>query len=128
MIAHLSIGVGDLDHSKRFYDAALAPLGYRCLRPARTFSGYGYGAGALVFWIAAAERPVPADEKSGLHICFTAPSAAAVDAFHAAALGAGGRDNGAPGPRPIYDPDYYAAFVLDPDGYRIEAYFGPGET
>ena len=128
VIAHLSIGVKDVERSKRFYDAALAPLGYQCLRPARSFVGYGYGAQALVFWIAAAERPVPEDAKSGLHICFAAPSAAAVDAFHAAALRFGGRDNGAPGPRPIYDPDYYAAFVIDPDGYRIEAHHGPAET
>ena len=127
MIAHLSIGVADVARSKRFYDAVLAPLGYPCIRAARTFTGYGYGSGVIVFWIAAAERPVPADDKSGLHICFAAPSAAAVDAFHAAALRSGGRDNGPPGPRPIYDPDYYAAFILDPDGYRIEAYHGPGE-
>jgi catechol 2,3-dioxygenase-like lactoylglutathione lyase family enzyme len=128
VIAHISIGVKDLERSKSFYDAALAPLGYRCLRPARTFAGYGYGRETLVFWIAAAEHPVPADEKSGMHICFAAPGADAVDAFHAAAVRAGGRDNGLPGPRPIYGSDYYAAFVIDPDGYRIEAYFGPGET
>ena len=75
-----------------------------------------------------AERPVPADEKSGLHFCFAAPDAAAVGAFYAAALRSGGHDNGAPGLRPIYGPDYYAAFIIDPDGYRIEAYYGPGET
>jgi catechol 2,3-dioxygenase-like lactoylglutathione lyase family enzyme len=75
-----------------------------------------------------AERPVAADEKSGLHFCFAAPNAAAVDAFHAAGLRAGGQDNGAPGLRPVYAPDYYAAFIIDPDGYRIEAYYGPGET
>jgi catechol 2,3-dioxygenase-like lactoylglutathione lyase family enzyme len=74
------------------------------------------------------ERPVPPDEGSGLHFCFTAPNTDAVDAFHAAALGAGGRDNGAPGLRPQYAADYYAAFVIDPDGYRIEAYYGPLET
>ena len=71
---------------------------------------------------------MPADEKSGLHSCFTAPSRAAVDAFHSAALQAGGRDNGAPGLRVQYGPDYYAAFVIDPDGYRIEAYCGPAES
>ena len=127
MITHVSIGVSDVERSKRFYDAALAPLGYRCLRPMRSAIGYGYGAETLTFYIVAAERPVPADDRSGLHFCFAAPSAAAVDAFHAAAVRAGGRDNGAPGPRPIYDPDYYAGFVIDPDGYRIEAYYGPGE-
>jgi catechol 2,3-dioxygenase-like lactoylglutathione lyase family enzyme len=66
-------------------------------------------------------------KNRGLHFCFEAPDAAAVDAFHATALRAGGHDNGAPGLRPIYGPDYYAAFIIDPDGYRIEAYYGPGE-
>jgi len=89
--------------------------------------GYGYGTDSISFWVMSAERPVAADEKSGLHICFEASTPAAVDAFHAAALQAGGRDNGAPGLRPAYGPDYYAAFVIDPDGYRIEAYYGPGE-
>ena len=90
--------------------------------------GYGYGLDSIALWVFQAERPVPADEKSGLHFCFTARDAAAVDAFHAAAIAAGGRDNGAPGLRPIYSPDYYAAFIIDPDGYRIEAYYGPAET
>jgi catechol 2,3-dioxygenase-like lactoylglutathione lyase family enzyme len=128
MIAHVSIGVRDVDRSKFFYDAALEPLGYRCVRAARTLVGYGYGADSISFWVVSAERPVPADEKSGLHFCFAAPDAAAVDAFHAAALRSGGHDNGAPGLRPMYAPDYYAAFIVDPDGYRIEAYYGPGET
>jgi len=127
MITHVSIGVRDADRSKSFYDAVLEPLGYKCLRAAKTLVGYGYGADSISFWVFSAERPVPADEKSGLHFCFTAPDAAAIDAFHAAALGSGGRDNGAPGLRPIYGPDYYAAFIIDPDGYRIEAYYGPGE-
>ena len=128
MIAHVSIGVSNIDRSKHFYDAALEPLGYRCLRAARSLVGYGYGRDSIAFWVFQAERPVPADEKSGLHFCFTAPDAAAVDAFHATAMAAGGHDNGAPGLRPVYDPDYYAAFIIDPDGYRIEAYFGPAET
>ena len=128
MLAHISIGVKDVDRSKRFYDAALRPLGYKCVRAARATAGYGYGVDTISFWIVSAERPVPPDEKSGFHICFVAPTAAAVDDFHAAALQAGGRDNGAPGLRPVYGPDYYAAFVIDPDGYRIEAYCGPGES
>ena len=128
MFAHISIGVRDFDRSRAFYDAALAPLGYRCIRAARSLVGYGYGADSISFWVVSAERPVPPDEKSGLHFCFAAPDTAAFDAFHAAALRAGGRDNGAPGLRPVYDPDYYAAFVIDPDGYRIEAYCGTGET
>ena len=128
MIAHVSIGVSNIDRSKRFYDAALEPLGYKCLRAARSLVGYGYGRDSIAFWVIQAERPVPADEKSGLHFCFTAPDAAAVDTFHAAAIAAGGHDNGVPGLRPIYGPDYYAAFIIDPDGYRIEAYYGPAET
>jgi catechol 2,3-dioxygenase-like lactoylglutathione lyase family enzyme len=127
VIGHISIGVKDVETSKRFYDAVLQPLGYRMIRRARSGAGCGYGADVIFFWVMAAERPVLPDEKSGLHVCFAAPSAAAVDAFHAAALQAGGQDNGAPGLRPIYSDDYYAAFIVDPDGYRIEAYFGPGE-
>jgi catechol 2,3-dioxygenase-like lactoylglutathione lyase family enzyme len=101
MIAHVSIGVADINRSKRFYDAALEPLGYECLRAARTFLGYGYGRDSITFWIAPAERPAPADENSGPHFCFTAPSAGAVDGFHAAALAAGGQNDGLPGLRPI---------------------------
>jgi len=127
VIAHISIGVKDVEKSKRFYDQSLRPLGYRSIRAARSGAGYGYGAGIISFWVMAADRPVPPDDKSGLHVCFAAPSVAAVDAFHATALNAGGSDNGAPGPRPIYGDDYYAAFIIDPDGYRIEAYYGPGE-
>jgi catechol 2,3-dioxygenase-like lactoylglutathione lyase family enzyme len=127
MIAHISIGVRDVDGSRAFYDAALAPLGYKCIRAARSLVGYGYGADSISFWVFSAEHPVTSDEKSGLHFCFAAPDAAAVGAFHAAALHVGGRDNGAPGLRPVYGADYYAAFIIDPDGYRIEAYYGPGE-
>ena len=128
MIAHVSIGVRNIDKSKRFYDAALEPLGYKCLRAARSLLGYGYGRDSIALWVVQAEHPVPADEKSGLRFCFTAANHAAVNAFHAAAIAAGGSDNGAPGLRPIYGPDYYAAFIIDPDGYRIEAYYGPAET
>ena len=128
MIAHVSIGVTDIDRSKRFYEAALEPLGYKCLRAARTLLGYGYGRDSIALWIVQFEHPVPADEKSGLHFCFAAANAAAVDSFHVAALRSGARDNGAPGLRPEYSPDYYAAFIIDPDGYRIEAYYGSGET
>ena len=128
MIAHVSIGVRDIERSKRFYDAAMEPLGYKCLRAARSLAGYGYGRDSIAFWVVQAERPVSADKESGLHFCFAAPEAAAVDAFHTAALRAGGRDNGALSLRPIYGPDYYAAFIIDPDGYRIEAYYGPAEV
>jgi catechol 2,3-dioxygenase-like lactoylglutathione lyase family enzyme len=120
MINHVSIGVPDLAASRRFYDSALAPLGYKCLHPAE--GSAGYGAAEAGFWLGVTDHPVPADERSGLHVCFDAPSRAAVDAFYEAALATGGRDNGSPGLRPDYGPDYYAAFVIDPDGYRIEAY------
>ena len=119
---HVSIGVHDIAKTRRFYDAALKPLGYTCMSEGETSLGYGKDAVAL--WISASDRPVPADEKSGLHFCFDAPSRKAVAAFHAGALGAGGRDNGKPGLRADYGPNYYAAFVVDPDGYRLEAYSG----
>ncbi|MEQ8816628.1 MAG: VOC family protein [Thalassobaculum sp.] len=122
MLDHVSIGVRDIAATRRFYDAALAPLGYSCLSAGA--DTLGYGRGDVAFWISQSPRPVPADEGSGLHFCFTAGSRAAVDAFHAAALAAGGRDNGAPGLRAKYGADYYAAFAVDPDGYRIEAYCG----
>jgi catechol 2,3-dioxygenase-like lactoylglutathione lyase family enzyme len=122
MINHISIGVRDVAKAKRFYDAALKPLGYTCL--SESPGSLGYGRDAVALWIGAAERPVPADDKSGLHICLDAASRTGVDAFHAAALRAGGRDNGKPGLRADYGPEYYAAFVVDPDGYRIEAYCG----
>ncbi|MCO6416597.1 VOC family protein [Siccirubricoccus sp. KC 17139] len=120
MIDHISIGVADIARARRFYDAALAPLGYRRLSAGDTH--LGYGADAVVLWISQAARPVPADPESGLHICFAAPGRAGIEAFHAAALAAGGADNGAPGLRPDYGPGYYAAFVIDPDGYRLEAH------
>ncbi len=120
MIDHVSIGVRDVGKAKRFYDAALKPLGYRCLSPGETSLGYGKDAVAL--WIGASESPVPADPKSGLHFCFAAPTRKSVGEFHKAALAAGGRDNGAPGLREDYGANYFAAFVVDPDGYRIEAY------
>lgn len=120
MLDHLSVGVRDLAAAKLFYDATLQPLGYRCLyEDAATL---GYGAAAPSLWLYAVDRPVAPDEKSGLHVCLAAPTRDSVDGFHAAALRAGGQDNGRPGPRPDYGPGYYAAFVIDPDGYRIEAH------
>jgi catechol 2,3-dioxygenase-like lactoylglutathione lyase family enzyme len=122
MINHVSIGVRDVARAKRFYDAALRPLGYTLL--SESDGSLGYGGDQVALWISTAERPVPADEKSGLHFCFAAPTRKSVKDFHDAALAAGGRDNGAPGLRGDYGPDYYAAFAIDPDGYRIEAYCG----
>ncbi len=125
MINHVSIGVRDIRRTKQFYDAALKPLGYGCLSEGG--GSLGYGRDQVAFWISQTEHPVPPDERSGLHFCFAAPTRGSVDAFHAAALSAGGRDNGRPGLRTAYDPSYYAAFVIDPDGYRIEAYCGSAE-
>jgi catechol 2,3-dioxygenase-like lactoylglutathione lyase family enzyme len=122
MIAHLSIGARDIARARHFYDAALKPLGYTCLSADE--ASLGYGAKAAGYWINRSEHPVAADDRSGLHICFTAPDRDAVDAFHKAALKVGGKDNGKPGLRPSYGPNYYAAFVVDPDGYRIEAWCG----
>ena len=124
MIHHVSIGVRDLMRAKRFYDAALQPLGYDCLSADAT--SLGYGGGQVGLWIGVADRPVPPDDASNLHVCFAAATRAAVNAFHVAALRCGGRDNGAPGLRSDYGPDYYAAYVVDPDGYRIEAYCARG--
>jgi catechol 2,3-dioxygenase-like lactoylglutathione lyase family enzyme len=120
MFDHVSIGVLDIAKAKRFYDAALQPLGYECLSQGE--GSLGYGRAAVGYWISATEQPVPANPKSGLHLCFSAPTRKSVDSFHAAALKSGGRDNGAPGIRADYGANYYAAFVIDPDGYRIEAY------
>jgi catechol 2,3-dioxygenase-like lactoylglutathione lyase family enzyme len=112
--------VRDIARTKRFYDAALKPLGYRCLSEGE--GSLGYGKEAVTLWISSTDRPVPADLKSGLHFCFVAPTPRSIEAFHAAALSNGGRDNGTPVLRADYSPDYYAAFVIDPDGYRLEAH------
>jgi catechol 2,3-dioxygenase-like lactoylglutathione lyase family enzyme len=120
MIDHVSIGVRDVAKAKRFYDASLQPLGYKCLSESE--GSLGYGADAVVLWISGTEHPVPSDMKSGLHFCFTAPTMRSVDAFHAAAVKSGGRNNGKPGLRADYGAGYYAAFVIDPDGYRLEAH------
>ena len=120
MFDHVSIGVADIARSRSFYGAALAPLGLECLSDGA--EALGYGGDTVGLWVLAAARPVPADPQSGLHICLSAPSREAVDRFHAAALSSGGTDNGRPGLRSDYGAGYYAAFVIDPDGYRLEAY------
>ena len=128
MIDHISLPVSDYARSRAFYDKALDALGCKVvleITDAPDFIGAGYGAlGAPepVFWIGAARvagaAPVSPD---GQHIAFRAGNRAAVDAFYRETLAAGGTDNGAPGLRPHYHPSYYAAFVLDPDGHRLEA-------
>ncbi|HZZ61322.1 MAG TPA: VOC family protein [Roseiarcus sp.] len=119
MFDHISIGVRDIARAKAFYDRALEPLGFRRLSTAE--DSLGYGRESVGLWISATPSPVPEDPRSGLHICFAAPDRQSVAAFHAAALTAGGRDNGGPGIRADYSADYFAAFVVDPDGYRLEA-------
>jgi len=122
MIDHTGISVSDFAQSKAFYVKALAPIGYALLMeiPASVtgrsdVAGFGV-APKPDFWIAAGAPNVPP-----IHIAFRVDTRAQVDAFHAAAIAAGGRDNGAPGLRPHYHPDYYGAFVLDADGHNIEA-------
>ncbi len=119
MFSHVSIGTDDLDRAARFYDEALGALGYK-----RTFDedfGKAWGLTWPEFWATRPENGKPATAGNGTHIAFIAADRAGVDRFHAAALAAGGTDAGAPGLRPDYTPDYYAAFVHDPDGNKIEA-------
>jgi catechol 2,3-dioxygenase-like lactoylglutathione lyase family enzyme len=122
MMDHIGITVSDLARARRFYAQALESLGVVPLyeiAPDQSGEGahIGFGVGdRAFFWIRDEGRPA-----SGLHIAFMAPTRAAVDAFHVAALRAGGVDNGPPGLRPHYDLDYYGAFVLDPHGVNVEA-------
>jgi len=118
MFDHVAVTVGDFEASRTFYTAALAPLGYDEYPASDGAEGRatGFGDGEVDFWIGTG-GPV----TGKLHVAFRAPDRAAVRAFHAAALAAGGRDNGAPGVRDRYHPHYYGAFVLDPDGHNVEA-------
>lgn len=121
MIDHITLGVSDFTQSVAFYDQAFAPLGVTRLFdvPLEHTDGVqvtGYGDDRPWFWLAE-ENPT----TGLLHVAFRAADRAAVDAFYAAALRAGGTDNGSPGPRPHYHADYYGAFVFDPDGHNIEA-------
>ena len=118
MIDHISVGVSDLDRAARFYEVTLAPLGLARLvtRPATV----GFGKTYPEFWINLRANMKPVEPESGTHICLRAKTTADVDAFHAAAISAGGRSDGAPGLRPHERVKYYAAFVTDPDGNRIE--------
>jgi catechol 2,3-dioxygenase-like lactoylglutathione lyase family enzyme len=130
MLDHVSLRVADYDRSKSFYAAALAPLGYTLAM--ESVSGAGFRRGFIPdFWIKQGEpmslgaRPDPQEQAGcggpAVHVAFAGDNRTTVDAFHRAALAAGARDNGAPGLRPNYHPNYYGAFVLDPDGYNIEA-------
>ncbi len=124
MIHHVSIGVSGIARARRFYDAALAPLGIKCLSEDASALGYGGSAGPRLWLLEVGNVP---RNIAGLHVCLEADTRSAVDAFHAAATGAGGGDNGKPGLRADYGDNYYSAFVTDPDGNRIEAYCGAAE-
>ena len=128
MIDHIGLDVAELAPARRFYEAALKPLGIAVLMEVTEEMTGGHGAhlglgrdGNPFFWIGTGKAAT-----TGCHVAFAAGSTAEVDAFHAAALAAGGRDNGAPGLRPQYHPGYYGAFVLDPDGNNVEAVFHGG--
>ena len=121
MIDHIGLAVKDMNRAKEFYLEALKPLGIGVIveLTAEQTGGdahAGFGKDKAFFWIGTGAKP-----KGGIHVAFTAQTRAEVDSFHRAALAAGGRDNGAPGPRPHYHKHYYGAFVLDPDGNNIEA-------
>ena len=121
MIDHIGIPVSDIERSRKFYEAALGALGMSVQKEVTSDEGGGWTAlgfgvpGEKIFWIGDGDKV-----GEGIHVAFTADERSQVDAFHAAGLNAGGRDNGKPGPRPNYGPNYYAAFVFDPDGANIE--------
>lgn len=128
MLDHLGFPVSDLAASRRFYEQAFAPLGIEVIMDITDDMTGGHGAhlgfgrkGNPFFWISSGGTGA-----AGLHVALAAADPATVDAFHKAALEAGGTDNGAPGLRPHYHPGYYGAFVLDPDGHNIEAVFHGG--
>ncbi|MHC6150712.1 VOC family protein [Bradyrhizobium elkanii] len=125
MIDHVSVGVRDLERAARFYEPTLAALGLSRLvtRPATI----GFGKAYPEFWINLRAAMTQVPHESGTHICLRAKTTAEVDAFHAAALASGGLSDGPPGLRPHDRVRYYAAFVLDPDGNRVEAVTFPGE-
>lgn len=128
MLHHISLGVSDIDRAAAFYDAALAPLGYfrvwEDLAPGADDQAVGYGvAGGGDKLAIKLRRKGQRPPGPGFHLAFAAPDRQAIAAFHAAALAHGGRDNGGPGLRAHYGPNYFAAFVVDPDGHHIEAVF-----
>ena len=125
MLDHVSVGVSDLERAARFYDATLATLGLTRLvsRPATV----GFGKAYPEFWINLRAGMPPVAAESGVHVCLRARTLADVDAFHAAAVSAGGRSAGAPGLRPHERVKYSAAFIIDPDGNRVEAVTFPSE-
>ncbi|MCB2107191.1 MAG: VOC family protein [Rhodobacteraceae bacterium] len=119
MISHVSVGVGELARAKAFYSAILTPLGLKLIfdQP----YGCAWGRSFPTFWAQLPFDKKPASPGNGAHVCFNAARKSEVDAFHAAGLKAGGTCDGAPGLRTIYTPNYYAAFLRDPDGNKVEA-------
>jgi catechol 2,3-dioxygenase-like lactoylglutathione lyase family enzyme len=122
-VSHVSLGTNDYLRAKAFYDAVLATLQIRCVMDFP--GGAGYGRQFPEFWIQAPHDRGRASAGNGVHVCFFASSQEEVRAFHAKAIELGGKDDGAPGPRPEYSRDYYAAFVRDLDGNKIEAMVMP---
>ena len=122
MLDHVSLPVADLARAAAFYDRVLATVGLSRRKERSGAIGYGPAdRAAPVFWLLARRDAGAATPGIGLHVSFVAPDRASVDAFHAAALAAGGTDAGAPGPRPEYTQPFYGAFVIDPDGFKVEA-------
>lgn len=117
MFDHFSLTVSDLEKSLRFYEAALAPLGYQCVRfTGNSDRSAGFGLGnALHFWISEGSKV-----SRNAHVAFAADDHKSVESFYEMAIAGGGKENGAPGFRPHYHASYYAAFVIDPDGNNIE--------
>ena len=125
MLHHVSLGVADIERAMEMYDAMLAPLGYvrvwSDLRPGELDQAVGYGLPNEGDNLALKFRPRSVRVAEGFHLAFTSPDNSAVDAFYAAAIRNGARDNGAPGYHPNYGPNYYAAFIVDLDGHHLEA-------
>ena len=120
-LSHVSVGTNDFPRAKAFYDAVLATLQIECLMDAE--DGSGYGRRFPEFWVGFPHDGEEAAPGNGVHVCFNANSVEEVQAFHAKALELGGQDEGKPGLRREYADNYYAAFVRDPDGNKIEAVF-----
>ena len=120
MLHHVSVGVSDVGRAAAFYDAVLGALGFKRVMEFMPYA-VAYGTATPSFWIQLPHDQQPASVGNGTHVGFSAKDRNAVHKFHEAAIGAGGLDNGAPGPREMYGPDYYGAFVIDLDGNRLEA-------
>ena len=120
MLHHVSIGVADVARAAQFYDRVLQELGFKRVLEFLPY-GIGYGDNKPQFWVQLPHDQSAASVGNGAHVAFNATSEAMIDAFHSAALEAGGTDEGAPGPRPDYGPEYFGAFVRDLDGNKLEA-------